>query len=327
MAKSGHTDQTANARNKAAMYRRSHIWQLEAAEEVPLSTAVNFRVSSTNNSMIHLFDRRKQESGNVNRWKRNDWFAVSTQEMTETLGQGTKKQVEAVSELSSINVPSSPAGRDWSFTLGTETVTIGTLILFLPMVEVPCRCHPTAPSRAGSDRFRPAIRPRFKNCGSATFNDWWDWRAPNCTVRRAADEEDVALSAFDSFCRNAAQGRFPQLFDRDGLWKLLVLLTARKAAHQRRDEQRLKRGGGAEPEPLLEEVLSREPSPQFAAEVAEECQRLLQSLNDRELEAVALARMEGYSVEEIAVQLGYSPRSIKRKLQLIRGIWEKEQQS
>jgi len=56
--------------------------------------------------------------------------------------------------------------------------------------------------------------------------------------RRVADEEDVALSAFDSFCRNAAQGRFPQLFDRDGLWKLLVLLTARKAAHQRRDELR-----------------------------------------------------------------------------------------
>ena len=27
--------------------------------------------------------------------------------------------------------------------------------------------------------------------------------------RRVADEEDVALSAFDSFCRNAEQGRFP----------------------------------------------------------------------------------------------------------------------
>jgi DNA-directed RNA polymerase specialized sigma24 family protein len=36
--------------------------------------------------------------------------------------------------------------------------------------------------------------------------------------------------------------------------------------------------------------------------------------------------MEGYSVEEIAERLGYAPRSIKRKLQLIRGIWEKEQQ-
>src|SRR5262249_5902247 len=65
--------------------------------------------------------------------------------------------------------------------------------------------------------------------------------------RRAADEEDVALSAFDSFCRGAEAGRFPQLLDRDSLWRLLVTLTVRKAAHLRRDESRLKRGGGVAP--------------------------------------------------------------------------------
>lgn len=152
--------------------------------------------------------------------------------------------------------------------------------------------------------------------------------------RRVADEEDVALSAFDSFCRRAEQGRFPQLLDRDSLWRLLVLLTTRKASHQRRDQQRKKRGGGvtiqnetcgeSEDGSVLEQILSREPTPEFAAQVAEECQRLLRSLADAELEAVALARMEGYTVEEIAKQLGYAPRSIKRKLQLIRAIWEKE---
>src|SRR5437899_9640067 len=63
--------------------------------------------------------------------------------------------------------------------------------------------------------------------------------------RRAADEEDVALSAFDSFCRNAGAGRFPDLADRDGLWRLLAAFTARKAAHHARDAARLKRGGGA----------------------------------------------------------------------------------
>src|SRR5215208_3819742 len=63
--------------------------------------------------------------------------------------------------------------------------------------------------------------------------------------RRAADEEDVALSAFDSFCRLAEQGRFPGLADRDGLWKLLVVITVRKAGRLRRDEGRQKRGGGA----------------------------------------------------------------------------------
>jgi hypothetical protein len=47
-------------------------------------------------------------------------------------------------------------------------------------------------------------------------------------------------------------------------------------------------------------------------------------LGDRALESVAVWRMEGYSVEEIADRLGYAPRSIKRKLALIRAAWEKE---
>src|SRR5438309_1437776 len=56
--------------------------------------------------------------------------------------------------------------------------------------------------------------------------------------RRAAahDEEDAALSAFQSFCDGAANGRFPQLSDRDDLWRLLVVITARKAgAHTERE--------------------------------------------------------------------------------------------
>ena len=56
----------------------------------------------------------------------------------------------------------------------------------------------------------------------------------------------MALSAFDSFCRSAEQGRFPDLADRDSLWRLLVVMTARKATHLRRDEGRQKRGGGAQ---------------------------------------------------------------------------------
>src|SRR5262245_11358142 len=62
--------------------------------------------------------------------------------------------------------------------------------------------------------------------------------------RRAADEEDVALSAFASFCRGAQNGRFPLLANRDNLWRLLVVITARKALDQLERERRLKRGGG-----------------------------------------------------------------------------------
>jgi DNA-directed RNA polymerase specialized sigma24 family protein len=144
-------------------------------------------------------------------------------------------------------------------------------------------------------------------------------------ARPAGGAEDVALSALASFCRNAEQGRFPQLADRDSLWRLLVTITARKAAHQVRDEAR--RPVAAAPagaEGVWEALLSREPDPAFAAEVAEQCRRLLRRLGDKDLEAVALLRMEGYTVEEVAGRLGCAPRSVKRKLKLIRTIWEKE---
>src|SRR4051812_19394385 len=113
------------------------------------------------------------------------------------------------------------------------------------------------------------------------------------TPRRAADEEDVALSAFDSFCRNAARGRFPELTDRDGLWRILASFTLRKAAHHCRDATRRKRGGGSTDEGAdgLGDLLGRDPTPELAAELAEECDRLLAALGDAELKRVALLRM------------------------------------
>lgn len=151
-------------------------------------------------------------------------------------------------------------------------------------------------------------------------------------ARRVADEEDVALSAFDSFCRHAARGRYPQLHDRDDLWKLLVVIVARKAHHLVRDEHRQKRTGEQSSEASdrdsdeaeLKKALAREPSPELAAEVAEECRRLLELLGDDDLRTVALQKMEGYTVDEIAANLRCAPRTVARKLGLIRGLWEKE---
>ena len=48
-------------------------------------------------------------------------------------------------------------------------------------------------------------------------------------ARRGFDEEDVALSAFKSFCARVGKGQFPQLSDQDDLWRLLAVITARKA--------------------------------------------------------------------------------------------------
>jgi DNA-directed RNA polymerase specialized sigma24 family protein len=151
--------------------------------------------------------------------------------------------------------------------------------------------------------------------------------------RRAADEEDVALSAFHSFCRAAERGRFLKLDDREDLWRLLVCFTTRKAAHFLRDGGRLKRCGRAVSEYSrrddsgeidLELIAGEEPSPDFVAEMAEEYRRLLGRLGDETLRSVAVWKMEGYTNEEIAGKLVCVPRTVERKLRLIRAIWESE---
>ena len=68
-------------------------------------------------------------------------------------------------------------------------------------------------------------------------------KLPNAR-RRQADEEDVVQSAFHSFFQGVARGRFPQLHDRDNLWRLLVVITARKALDQIAQEHSKRRGGG-----------------------------------------------------------------------------------
>lgn len=151
-----------------------------------------------------------------------------------------------------------------------------------------------------------------------------------------ADGEDIALSAFDSFVRGAAAGRYPALGDRDDLWRLLVTITARKAHNQRRDEGRQKRGGGrvvgegalagADPvgDDFLAQVVGSEPTPEFAALVTDEYRRLFGSLADESLRVVALLKLEGHSNEEIARSLDCGLRTVERKLEVIRKRWTAE---
>src|SRR5262245_25950546 len=96
------------------------------------------------------------------------------------------------------------------------------------------------------------------------------------TARRMADEEDVALSAFDSFYQRAERGRFPDLDDRGDLWQLLYVITVRKAIDLVHHERRPTRGSGrvlvlselAEMDP--EGILGSEPTPEFAAQIVDE---------------------------------------------------------
>jgi DNA-directed RNA polymerase specialized sigma24 family protein len=151
-----------------------------------------------------------------------------------------------------------------------------------------------------------------------------------------ADEEDAALGAFASFCCGVAQGRFPQLADRDDLWRLLVTITARKVVDQVRRRGRQRRGGGrilgeadlarpdAAGEPAgLDAVVGPEPSPALAAQVAEEFRRLLDVLGDEALRRIATWKLEGHTNEEIAARLGCASRTVTNKLKYMRMAWER----
>ena len=149
-----------------------------------------------------------------------------------------------------------------------------------------------------------------------------------------ADEEDVALSAFKSFCRGTRDGRFTELQDHEDPWPLLLALTTHKAIDLLRYERRVKRGGSGQqhtstPGPDeagavdigLSQLVGKEPDPQAAVQAAEECQEILDRFSDAILRAIALWKMEGFTTEEIASKLDCTTRTVERKLQLIRRLW------
>lgn len=155
--------------------------------------------------------------------------------------------------------------------------------------------------------------------------------------RRVADEEDIALVAFNSFCNGVQAGRFSRLDDRDDLWQILLMLTARKAIDQRRHDEAEVRGAGAVRgesvfSPVgqrgngitsIEQVVGEAPTPEFALAVSEEMESLLLRLDNDELQLrdISLAKLEGKTNAEIAQCLNMSLRSVERKLSLIRRIW------
>lgn len=149
----------------------------------------------------------------------------------------------------------------------------------------------------------------------------------------AFDEEDVALNAFASFCRGVAEGRFDKLENRDDIWQVLLMIMTRKMIDERRRANRAKRGGArtvsldsgdADGANEMDQLFSDEPTPELATIMAEQFRGLLDHLQDQDLKEIALAKMEGYTDEEIAQRRGCARRTIVRKLRVIRELWENE---
>jgi len=152
---------------------------------------------------------------------------------------------------------------------------------------------------------------------------------------RAFDEEDIALSAFQSFCAGVGGDRFPELEGRDNLWRVLLVIALRKVQAYLKAQNRLKRGGGlvrGESGVMAPDLSAQlggldacagdEPTPEVAAQVAEECDRLLTLLPDDALRSIATLKMQGHTIDEIAQAMGCTSRMVKRRLEIIRRTWD-----
>lgn len=152
-------------------------------------------------------------------------------------------------------------------------------------------------------------------------------------MRRIYDEEDAAVSAFRSLCRGIEAQRFPEVGDRGNLWALLVVITSRKIANriryehqQRRDSSQtlnesmlqLSDGSGLG---LMQSLPCNEPTPAFAAEVADMSEYLMSQLPEPDLRKLVLLKLEGHTNEDAAELMKITRRTVQRKLEVIRRLW------
>lgn len=149
------------------------------------------------------------------------------------------------------------------------------------------------------------------------------------TSKLIADEEDIALSAFKSFCKGLEKGRFASLTDRDSLWRLLVVITARKAIDHakynrrtKRNELRVVQAQSTEVnDNLVNQFVCRQPTPEMEVEMKENIAAAIEGLQLPELKQIALLKLDGYTHQEIADKLDRGLSTIERKVRSIRDIW------
>jgi len=116
-----------------------------------------------------------------------------------------------------------------------------------------------------------------------------------------------------------------------------MVIAARKASDYRQHARRQKRGGGrtagesalAAPGEsvdcnVLGRAVGREPTPEFAALVIEQYQRLLERLPDPAALRITELKLEGFKNDEIAARLDVTTRTVERKLRLVRSLLESE---
>jgi len=141
----------------------------------------------------------------------------------------------------------------------------------------------------------------------------------------SCDEDDISVSVFAAFCDRLRSRQLEELSDRDGVWRLLILMTARKINDHAKMARAKKRHNGPENPDVglhaVSELRDTQLEPSIEVMMEDQCQAMLKQLNDPVLETVVLLKLEGYSNVEIAERMQYSRRTIQRMLELVKDIW------
>jgi RNA polymerase sigma-70 factor (ECF subfamily) len=146
----------------------------------------------------------------------------------------------------------------------------------------------------------------------------------DAVMRRKVDPEDVVQSAYKSFFHRHAAGKL-EVHDWGKLWSLLATITLRKCLDRveyhrarcrdaRREATARPEGEGTEP---WWEATAQEPTPEQAAMLIETVEQLLRDLSEHERPIMELS-LQGYTAQEISLQLGRAERSVRRLRERVR---------
>ena len=143
-------------------------------------------------------------------------------------------------------------------------------------------------------------------------------------IRRRVGADDVVQSACRTFFRRAQVGEF-ELPDAEGLWGLLCAITLTKVREQTRFHLRDKRGlqrethaaadAGESEQPFFN-LAAAEPTPDEAAEFADQFSQLVAGLDEEERQLVDL-KLQQCTNDEIAQRMGCSERTVRRILKRV----------
>jgi RNA polymerase sigma-70 factor (ECF subfamily) len=148
-------------------------------------------------------------------------------------------------------------------------------------------------------------------------------------LQHKVDPEDVVQSAYKSLLLRYGEGALAAE-GWQGLWGLLTTITVRKCADRARFHQAERRDARREATATNDDLqpwaiaISREPTPDHAAVLAEMIEGLIARLEADERTMIEMS-LQGFTTQEISEQTGRAERSVRRLRERVRKYLEGQQ--